>query len=309
MLSVDGVTRTFGPVRALDEVSFTVRRGEVTGFVGGNGAGKTTAMRVIMRVLAPDAGAVALDGAPVTVGSARRFGYMPEERGLYPKMPAAEQVAYLGMLHGLDRATAFGRAIELLDRLGLAERAWEPVEKLSLGNAQRAQVAAALVHDPDVLILDEPFSGLDPLAVEAVQALLETFAARGAAVLYSSHQLDLVERLSDSLVIIAAGRIRAAGSRAELIAAQTHPQFALQLPPGRPTAWLAMFPGVSTVSDDGGEVIFEADDDVAQQVLRHALDSGPVIRFGPVQARLTEIFRGVVEATGPIAVRRKGVGA
>ncbi|MDR1151422.1 MAG: ATP-binding cassette domain-containing protein [Bifidobacteriaceae bacterium] len=306
MLAVSGVTRTFGSIRALDDVTFDVPRGQLTGFVGANGAGKTTAMRIIMRVLAQDSGTVILDGGPVTVAAARRFGYMPEERGLYPKMSTAEQVAYLGTLHGLDRRTAEGRAIELLGLLNLGERAYDPVEKLSLGNQQRAQIAAALVHDPDVLILDEPFSGLDPMAVESVMVLLNGFAARGAAVLFSSHQLDVVERITDTLVIIANGQILAAGSRADLIAAHTRPRFALEA--GGDLTWIAGELEVRDVAVGARDVTFEADDAAAQRILRLALDRGPVTRFGPVVPRLAEVFRDVVGGDGP-PVRVRGAAA
>jgi ABC-2 type transport system ATP-binding protein len=297
MLTVAGVNRTFGAVRALEDVSFDVPRGQLTGFVGGNGAGKTTAMRIIMQVLARDSGTVTLDGLSVTRDIARRFGYMPEERGLYPKVPAAAQVAYLGMLHGLDRATAEGRAIELLTELGLGERAYDPVEKLSLGNQQRAQIAAALVHDPDVLILDEPFSGLDPLAVESVMRLLGSFAERGAAVLFSSHQLDVVERITDTLVIIAGGRIRAAGSRADLLAAHAAPRFRVETP--EPPTWVAGEPGVRAVTLAANAATFESDDAGAQAVLRRALALGPVVQFGPVIPRLAEVFKDVVRDAVP----------
>jgi ABC-2 type transport system ATP-binding protein len=303
MLTLSGVTRTFGSIRALDDVTFEVPRGQLTGFVGGNGAGKTTAMRIIMQVLAVDQGTVHLDGAPVTRDLARRFGYMPEERGLYPKMPAAAQIAYLGTLHGLDRATAEGRAIELLTQLELAERAYDPVEKLSLGNQQRAQIVAAVVHDPDVLILDEPFSGLDPLAVESVMRLLNGFAARGAAVLFSSHQLDVVERITDTLVIIAGGRIRAAGSREELIAAHSAPRFALTAP-GGDLRWVVDEPGVRRATVGADTVTFETDDAGAQGVLRRALAAGPVSRFGQVIPRLAEVFKDVVQDTDPLAAGR-----
>ncbi|MDR1428616.1 MAG: ATP-binding cassette domain-containing protein [Bifidobacteriaceae bacterium] len=307
MLTVSHVTRTFGSIRALDDASFEVPRGQLTGFVGGNGAGKTTAMRILMQVLAADAGSVTLDGAPVTRDAARRFGYMPEERGLYPKMAAAAQVAYLGTLHGLDRKTAEGRAIQLLSELGLGERAYDHVEKLSLGNQQRAQIAAALVHDPDVLILDEPFSGLDPLAVESVMNILAGFARRGAAVLFSSHQLDVIERITDSLVIIAGGRIRAVGTPLELVAAYATPRFALA---AADIGWVSAWPGVREVFVGMDEVSFEADDDAAQQVLRRALDLGPVGRFGPVVPRLAEVFKDVVQDIDPLSTaRREGVTA
>ncbi|HLS13631.1 MAG TPA: ATP-binding cassette domain-containing protein, partial [Beutenbergiaceae bacterium] len=212
MLQVQGVDRYFGDHQVLKDVTFNVERGKLTGFVGGNGAGKTTTMRIILGVLGAHAGTVSMDGAVLDGHARRSFGYMPEERGLYPKMKAAEQLGYLARLHGYERSEANDRARALLERLGLGERADDALESLSLGNQQRVQIAAALVHDPQVLILDEPFSGLDPMAVEVVLGVLTEHAERGVPVLFSSHQLDVVERLSDHLVIIAGGQIRANGT-------------------------------------------------------------------------------------------------
>ena len=212
MLSVHNLTRSFGSRRVVDDVSFDVGRGRLTGFVGGNGAGKTTTMRMILGVLRPDSGSVTLDGTPIGESALHGFGYMPEERGLYPKMEIGEQLTYLARLHGIDKTTAQQRGDDLLERLGLIERRRDKLESLSLGNQQRVQVAAALVHDPDVLVMDEPFSGLDPLAVDEVVAVIAEHAARGVPVLFSSHQLDVVERLCDDLVIIADGQVKAAGS-------------------------------------------------------------------------------------------------
>jgi len=292
MLELAGVSRSFGDVRALDDVSFTVRRGRLTGFVGGNGAGKTTAMRIILGVLSSDAGTVTLDGQPLDGPTRATFGYMPEERGLYPKMKVAEQLAYLARLHGVDRGAADRRARALLDRLGLGERADDKLETLSLGNQQRAQIAAALVHEPQVLILDEPFSGLDPMAVEVVQGVLTEQASRGVPVLFSSHQLDVVERLCDDLVVIAAGTIRAAGDREELRARFTEPRYVLRV--DGDLGWLRDEPGVQVVELAGSEAVVEADPDGAQQVLRAAVARGPVLEFAPVRPRLAEIFREVV---------------
>jgi ABC-2 type transport system ATP-binding protein len=208
MLRVTGISRSFGDHRVLDEVSFDVRPGRMTGFLGANGAGKTTAMRIILGVLAAHGGTVTWNGDPITPAVRQRFGYMPEERGLYPKMKVAEQIAWFGQLHGLDRATAQRNSSRLLDELELTDRADDKLEELSLGNQQRAQVAAALVHDPVMLILDEPFSGLDPIAVDTVLGVLRQRAAQGVPVLFSSHQLAIVERLCDDLVIISGGMIR-----------------------------------------------------------------------------------------------------
>ena len=199
MLELRGITKSYGGRRVLDDVTFNVAPGRLTGFVGGNGAGKTTTMRIVLGVLADDGGSVSLDGTPLTAADRRRFGYMPEERGLYPKMKVLEQIVYLARLHGFSKADATAEATAILEQLGLGERLGDNVETLSLGNQQRAQIAAALVHDPKVLILDEPFSGLDPLAVDVVASVLQERASRGTAVLFSSHQLDVVERLCDDL--------------------------------------------------------------------------------------------------------------
>ncbi len=212
MLEVDGLTKRYGTTLALSNLSFSVRPGEMYGFVGANGAGKTTAMRIMLGVLAADSGVVRWQGKPVTFETRRRFGYMPEERGLYPKMRVTEHLVYLARLHGLDQASATRSADALTERLGVAERRNDAIEKLSLGNQQRVQLAAALVHDPEVLVLDEPFSGLDPVGVDALAGVLLERARRGVPVVFSSHQLDLVERLCDSVGIINAGRMVAAGT-------------------------------------------------------------------------------------------------
>ena len=291
-LTVDAVSRSFGDRQVLKDVSFSVGAGRMTGFVGANGAGKTTTMRIILGVLAPDSGAVSWRGVALDRPTRQRFGYMPEERGLYPKMTIADQIVYLGQLHGMSREDARRRTAALLERLNLAERADEPVEKLSLGNQQRVQIAAALVHDPEVLVLDEPFSGLDPLAVETVLSVLRERAAAGAPVLFSSHQLDVVERLCDDLVIISEGMIRAAGSRSELRASYAQPRFAIEV--AADAGWLRDHPGLTLVELDGPRAVFDlapGNDD--QDVLRAALAHGPVHSFGPVQPSLTEIFREV----------------
>lgn len=275
-------------------MSFEVSAGRMTGFVGANGAGKTTTMRIILGVLAPDAGEVSWGGATLTRQDRRRFGYMPEERGLYPKMTTREQVAYLGRLHGLDAAAARRSTDALLDRVGLGERGDDLLETLSLGNQQRAQIAAALVHDPEVLVLDEPFSGLDPLAVETVVAVLRERASAGAPVLFSSHQLDVVERLCDDLVIIGDGVIRAAGSRQQLRDSYTVPRFELVVE--HDAGWVRDHPGLTVVELDGARVVFDlAAGTDEQPVLRAALARGPVRAFRPVSPSLTEIFREVTQ--------------
>jgi ABC-2 type transport system ATP-binding protein len=216
-LELRDLHKRYGETVALDGASFAVDGGEMFGFVGPNGAGKTTLMRIVLGVLAADRGEVLWRGAPIDAEQRRRIGYMPEERGLYPKMRVRDQLVFMGRLHGVEEAQALAAAERWMAKLGIAERAEEPVEALSLGNQQRVQLAVALVHEPDLLVLDEPFSGLDPDGVDALSgALTEEIRARGVPVVFSSHQLELVERLCDSVAIIAAGRVAASGPLGEI---------------------------------------------------------------------------------------------
>ncbi|WP_449278500.1 ABC transporter ATP-binding protein [Leucobacter sp. GX24907] len=302
MIEITGVSRSFGERRVLDGVGFEVAGGRMTGFVGGNGAGKTTTMRIILGVLSADEGEVKLDGHQLTAQDRARFGYMPEERGLYPKMKVLEQLVYLGRLHGMGAESAKRSATALLERLGLGERANDTLESLSLGNQQRAQIAAALVHDPIALVLDEPFSGLDPIAVEVVLGVLRDYAAQGIPVLFSSHQLDIVERLCDDVVVIGGGRILAQGSREGLRAEHSGNAYELELVGASADAgWVREQPGVAVTHLDGGLARFDADTaEAAQAVLARAVQSGSdpaqcaVRRFAPITPSLAQIFKEVV---------------
>ena len=298
MIEIRGISRSFGDRTVLDDVSFTVDRGRMTGFVGGNGAGKTTTMRVLMGVLSADRGEVLLDGTPLTRADRAQFGYMPEERGLYPKMQVLEQLVYLGRLHGMSADGANASAMELCERLGIAERAKDDLESLSLGNQQRAQIAAALVHRPIALVLDEPFSGLDPMAVEVVLNVLRDAAAEQVPVLFSSHQLDIVERLCDDVVVIGGGKILAAGSREALRAEHAGTTFELELTgPAADAGWVRDVPGVSVTHLEGAIVRFDSDHQTAQTVLTHAVAAGPdaaVTSFTQIRPSLTQIFQEVV---------------
>jgi ABC-2 type transport system ATP-binding protein len=295
MLELTGLRRTFGDVVALDDVSFTVPEGQIVGFVGPNGAGKTTAMRIALGVLTPDAGVVRWRGAPVDARVRRRFGYMPEERGLYPKMRVLDQLVYLARLHGMGRSDARARALETLDVLGVGNRGNDRVEALSLGNQQRVQLAAALVHEPDLLVLDEPFSGLDPVGVDVLSGVLRRQAANhGVPVVFSSHQLDLVERLCDSVVLIDDGRIVAQGTIEELRAKRERRLLLVQVR-GSVDGWYGSIPGVElSERTPEGDVLELADDVDEQLVLDVARATGDVVRFGPVRPSLAELFREVV---------------
>ena len=294
MLAIEGLTKRFGTVTALDGVTFDVRPGELFGFVGGNGAGKTTTMRIVLGVLAADGGSVGWQGKPIDADVRRRIGYMPEERGLYPKMKVGEQVAYFARLHGLDAATATRAAGEWVERLGLGDRRGDPVEKLSLGNQQRVQLAAALVSRPEVLILDEPFSGLDPVGVDSLaEALLEQ-ADRGVPVVFSSHQLDLVERLCDSVGILARGHMVATGTVDQLRSQEAGRVLRVVVPDAAPH-WAARIPGVRVVSERNGDTLLALEGEIDdQQILTAALRTGRVTHFAWREPTLVELFREAV---------------
>lgn len=295
-LELRGLGKRFGTRVALDDVSFTVRPGELFGFVGSNGAGKTTTMRIVLGVLGADAGEVRWAGAPIDADARRRIGYMPEERGLYPKMKVRDQLDYLARLHGVGAAQARRSVETWTERLGVAERLGDEVQKLSLGNQQRVQLCAALVHDPQVLVLDEPFSGLDPTAVEVMSGVLREAADSRVPVMFSSHQLDLVERLCDRVGIISAGRMVAGGTVEELRSGGVE-RIDVVGPQG--ADWASGLSGVSVVSSAGGRTRVRLENGASdQEVLHAALAAGPVHEFARFRPPLTELYRDVVTAGG-----------
>ncbi|WP_276652342.1 ABC transporter ATP-binding protein [Corynebacterium vitaeruminis] len=293
-LILSGLSKRFGDVQALDGVSLEVAPGEIYGFVGSNGAGKSTAMRIALGVLSADAGTVFIDDQEMDATQRRRIGYMPEERGLYAKEKLVDQLAFFGALHGIDKAASREKAMSLLEQLGLAERAGDKLETLSLGNQQRVQLAASLIHDPDVLVLDEPFSGLDPVAVDVMSELLVERAAKGVAVLFSSHQLGLVQKLCDRIGIITKGKLRAEGSVDEL--RSRGPVVYEVATPADPALWA---PAGAVVTPRPMSVLVELPGDLAetvsdQDLLTAALAHGPVHSFGRYVPDLTELFKEVV---------------
>jgi ABC-2 type transport system ATP-binding protein len=295
VLELDNLFRRFGDTVALDGLTLTVPEGEVVGFVGPNGAGKTTAMRIALAVLQADSGEVRWRGAPVTRAAQRRFGYMPEERGLYPKMRVDWHLRYLATLHGRSDPDAVGAARRWIARLGLDENAERPVEELSLGNQQRVQLAAALVHDPDVLILDEPFSGLDPTGTDVMSEVLFERARDGVAAVFSSHQLELVERLCDRVAIVNEGRIVAAGTVEELRSERSRRLVRVDVE-GVADRWYGDLTGFEVVARDRNGVVFEvADASDDQLLLEAARRAGRVRRFAPAEPSLAQLFREVVE--------------
>lgn len=290
MLEVRSVAKRFGPVVALDRVSFQVRPGELVGFLGPNGAGKTTAMRAIMQLVALDEGVVTWNGAPVDDAARLRFGYMPAERGMYPRMAVRDHLTYYARLSGLDAAAAARAADGWLERLGLAERAGDTVQSLSSGNQQRVQLALALLGEPDLLVLDEPFSGLDPVAVDTLSEVLMEQVERGAAVLLSSHQLDLVADLCSAVVIVDRGRVVLRGEVDDLRAAS--PVRHLEVEFASPTAWSP--DGMGPRPPARRHRLELPAGTAVEQLLASARAAGEVVahRYGPPD--LSEVFRHAV---------------
>jgi ABC-2 type transport system ATP-binding protein len=300
VLELVDLTRRFGELIALDHLSFSVPPGQVFGFLGPNGAGKTTAMRAIFGVTALDQGEIRWKGVQVGAQQRRRFGYMPEERGLYPGMKVGDQLVYFGRLHGMEAAAALRAAQHWLERLGVVDRIGDKVEALSLGNQQRVQLAAAMVHEPELLVLDEPFSGLDPTGVDALGAVLADEAGAGRSVLFSSHQLDLVESLCQSVAIVHRGRLVAAGAVDEL-AVGGQPRLVVKVGGDLAGAWARGLPGVEVSDNAGGRLRLSLTDRAdSQAVLAAAMAAGPVEHFAFERRRLSEVFREAIGEVGKI---------
>jgi ABC-2 type transport system ATP-binding protein len=294
-LEVRGIRRSFGPRTALDGVDFVVRPGVLTGLLGPNGAGKTTLLRVLLGVIDPDEGSVLVGGSPIGTLDRRSWGYMPQERGLYPAMAAGEQVVHFARLHGLPRREAEIRSRALLVELGLGDRWDDRTEALSGGMRQRLQLATALVHDPDVIVLDEPFAGLDPVAVAELCGTLRRRAVAGATVLFSSHQLDLVQDLCETIVMVHEGRVVLDGSVAELRAGSDRRR--LRVVVDADDRWLAAAgAGLRVVSRDADGIRLEVPTGVDPlTVLDAARATGRVSDFGLELPSLSELFLEAVE--------------
>lgn len=291
VLELRGLTRRFGDLTALDALTFSVPSGQVVGFLGPNGAGKTTTMRAVFGLIDLDAGEVLWNGSRVRQEDRRRFGYMPEERGLYPNMLVGEQLEYLGRLHGMSAANAAAASMHWLERLGIADRLASRVDALSHGNQQRVQLAAALVHGPELIILDEPLAGLDPTGIDAIGAVLAELARSGCGVLFSSHQLDQVEDLCETVTIIDHGRLVVTGTVDELAMGGEH-RLVVRIEGDREAAWTRHLKGV-TVSEiaAGAARLVLADSTDSQEVLREAERAGVVTEFRFERRRLSEVFR------------------
>jgi ABC-2 type transport system ATP-binding protein len=298
MLRVEGLRKRFGSLQALDDVNLEVGPGQIVGFLGPNGAGKTTTMRAVMGLIAVDEGSITWKGAPVDAVARRRFGYMPAERGVYPKMTVRNQIVYFARLAGLSREQARRNAERWMERVDIAARADDDVISLSSGNQQRVQLAVALVHEPEVLLLDEPFSGLDPTAVETMKAVLLEEVERGAAVLFSSHQLDLVSDVSRRVIVVDHGRIVLQGDVQAL--REASPVRYVSVVFAAPTSWQ---PERAEVIEriDRRVTVRVGSDAHASDLLADAERAGAVAEFSFAPPDLSEVFLRSVGSIRPTA--------
>ncbi len=305
-LELKNLRKSYGDLTVLQDLSLTVRAGEIYGFVGANGAGKTTTMRIALGVLSRDGGTTTLNGADIDDTVRRTIGYMPEERGLYPNEKVADQLHYFAGLHGLSKQHAAENVDKLLEMLDLSHRRDDNLNALSLGNQQRVQLAASLVHDPAALILDEPFSGLDPIAVEVMATVLRQRAEQGVPVLFSSHQLELVERLCDRIGILRDGALIAEGTVAELRSGGNQ-VIALTVEgasdESSTPAWTANISGITQVEADPHNarrylftVAADAAPDTDQALLAAATKAGTVREFAPIAVPLTKLYQEVIHS-------------
>ena len=297
-LDVVGARQSFEGREVLNGVDLHVPPGTVVGLLGPNGAGKTTLMRIIFGVLDPEEGDVRWDGRAATADDRRRWGYMPQERGLYREMRCVDHLVWLARLYGIDRREAHRRAHDLLDRLGLADRARDSIRELSGGMAQRVQLAAAMVHDPELLVLDEPFAGLDPGAVEFLTDVIRDHVQRGRNLVFSSHQLDLVEDLCESIVMVHHGRVVMSGTVRDL--RRSSEERYLRVDAAVDAAWLPDGAVVASSAPTGSRLRLAPDADAAG-VLDAIRARAAVGDFGVEAPSLSELFLGATrDAPDPV---------
>ncbi|HEX5040803.1 MAG TPA: ATP-binding cassette domain-containing protein [Candidatus Limnocylindria bacterium] len=301
-LVVDSITKRFGEVVALDGASFTVEPGRIFGLLGANGAGKTTSMRIVLDILRPDSGRVTWQGTENIELPRRTWGYLPEERGLYPKMRVGEQLRFFAALYGIPDAEVRAEIDDWLERFRIPDYRDRKVEELSKGNQQKIQFIAAILHDPEVLIMDEPFTGLDPVNVRLLKEAFLEMKQRGKTLIFSTHQMEQVEELCESIAIVDAGRVVVSGAVRDVKRDMGRQVVRLATEgDGNGIEWLDQLPGVTVNSEreDYVELRVPADRDPGT-ILRAALDRGDTVTlFEIAEPSLEEIF---VEHVGRRAV-------
>lgn len=296
-LDIQHVTKTFNGFTAVDDVSFSVQPGRIFGFLGTNGAGKTTTMRMILDIIRPDDGTITWKGTPTRDLPREMFGYLPEERGLYPKMTVQDQLMFLGQLYGAKAKDIDARITEWMERLNITENRTKTVEQLSKGNQQKIQFLAAMLHDPEIMILDEPFSGLDPVNAEQMKNAFREMRDRGKTIIFSTHQLDDAQELSSDVAIIHRGKLMIAGS-VENVRQSVGEHYVRLAVAGDPQiAWLDAVPDLHIVRrrQDYVEVAVP-DPSRAREVLEEAMRrEAPVTRFEIDYPSLNDVFLTLVQ--------------
>ncbi len=291
-LLIDSVTKRFGSVLALDGVSFSVEPGRIFGLLGANGAGKTTCMRIVLDILRADSGEVTWRGERNLDLPRRTWGYLPEERGLYARMRVGEQLRYFASLYGVSSTVAAAETDEWLERFRIPDYRDRKVEELSKGNQQKIQFIAAIIHDPEVLIMDEPFSGLDPVNVRLLKEAFLEMATRGKTLIFSTHQMEMVEELCEAIAIVDRGRVVVSGPLREVKRAMNRQIVRLATEGGDGIAWLERLPGVTLTrrGEDYVELQVSAERD-PESILQAAIGRGErVTRFEIADPSLEEIF-------------------
>ena len=297
-LQVEHLNKAFGQVQAITDLSMEVQEGALFGFLGPNGAGKTTTMRLILDLLLPDSGQITWNGTPVRAVSRRSFGYLPEERGLYPKMEVEAQLLFLARLAGLSKQDALAALEEWLERFQITENRRKKVEALSKGNQQKVQFLAAVLHNPTILIMDEPFSGLDPINVAVLKEAFLELHRRGKTIIFSTHQLEQVEELCEDMVLINHGQVVVQGRIQEIKRQHGHHVARLTLDNDPDAPWLEQLPGVQVTKrrQDYLELHLPAQlppNLIVEAALQHG---GIISRFEMVEPSLTDIFIELVGA-------------
>jgi len=299
MLEADRISKNFGPVQAVTDLSFSARPGAVFGLLGPNGAGKTTTIRMVLDILEPDGGEVRWNGKRVDAGSRHLFGYLPEERGLYPKMRIGDQLLFFARLHGVETKAAKKRIAELADSFHLSEALKKNPQELSKGNQQKVQFMAAITHAPPLLVLDEPFAGLDPINVEIFKRMIRELIASGTVIVLSSHRMEQVEELCREICIIDRSRAVVNGNLAEI--KRAWPDRFIRLSDVGDTGFLSKFPGVHALPSEKGYLKLKAPPEIAPaDILRAAVAAAPVDHFEVVEPTLNDIYLQYVRPEEPM---------
>ena len=290
-LVLENLVKRFGPITALDGISFSVERGQVFGFLGANGAGKTTTMRIILDILRPDSGTATWDGTPTTDVPRKTWGYLPEERGLYPRLEVLEQLVFFASLYAIPRKEAAARARDWLARFRIPEYEKRRAEELSKGNQQKVQLIAAILHEPEVAIMDEPFVGLDPVNVSLLKEAFEEMRGRGTTLVFSTHQMEMVEELCEAVALIDQGRVVLGGPILEVKRSSGRRIVRLGVEGDHGLPWLADLPGVTVVKPGVNHAELDVRGRDPQEILQAALARGErVTEFVIADPSIEQIF-------------------